>query len=126
MPPERQKVPRTKAGGTWTKARYFAFIRSTLRSAFTRYPVKHQVKKAAARTRKNTKRFEYQCNVCKGWFPNSQVEVDHIIPAGRLSDYSDLPSFVERLFCEQDNLQCICKKCHAKKTEIERSERARK
>jgi hypothetical protein len=28
----------------------------------------------------------------------------------------DLPGFVERLFCEQDNLQVLCVSCHDKKT----------
>lgn len=118
-----RRVERTKAGNTWTKARYFSFIRGTLRSAFTRYPVKHQVKKASARTKKGSKRFEYKCAACEKYFPNSQVEVDHIVGAGKLSDYSDLPGFVERLFCEPDNLQVMCKPCHLAKTNAERKEK---
>jgi len=115
-----QRVPRTHAGGNWTKARYFSFIRGLLRSGFTRYPVKHAVKKAASRKKKASRRFEYQCSMCKKWFPNSQVEVDHIEGAGSLKDYDDLPGFVSRLYCEPDNLQVLCKPCHAKKTNSER------
>lgn len=119
----RQRVPRTHAGGNWTKARYFSFIRGLLRSGFTRYPVKHQVKVAARRKKKGTRRFEYKCADCKKWYPNSQTEVDHIEPAGSLKDYSDLPGFVERLYCEADNLQVLCKACHHIKTQEERSKR---
>ena len=44
------------------------------------------------------------------------INVDHIIPAGSLNTAQDLPLFVERLFCEQDNLQVLCTTCHDKKT----------
>jgi len=119
----RQRVPRTHAGNTWTKARYFSFIRGGLRVLFSRYPVKHQVKKAASRTKKGMKRFEYQCAQCTKWYPNSETEVDHIVPAGSLKEYSDLPGFVSRLLCEADNLQVLCKECHAKKTNADRSKK---
>ena len=33
--------------------------------------------------------------------------------------YDDLPKFVETLFCEQDNLQVLCKTCHDEKTKLE-------
>jgi 5-methylcytosine-specific restriction endonuclease McrA len=46
--------------------------------------------------------------------------VDHIHPAGSLNCAADLPGFVERLFCEQDNLQVLCESCHDEKTKIEK------
>jgi 5-methylcytosine-specific restriction endonuclease McrA len=46
--------------------------------------------------------------------------VDHIIGAGSLNCAADLPGFVERLFCEQDNLQVLCTECHDKKTKLEK------
>lgn len=122
----KQRVPRTHAAGNWTKSRYFGFIRGLLRSGFSRYPVKHAVKVESRRKKKNSKRFEYQCASCNKWFPNSQTEVDHIEPAGSLKEYSDLPRFVENLFCEPDNLQVLCKPCHHKKTQDERKKRMAK
>jgi Zn finger protein HypA/HybF involved in hydrogenase expression len=65
-------------------------------------------------------KFEYQCNTCKRWFPDKKINVDHIIPAGSLQSAGDLPGFVERLFCEKDNLQVLCSSCHDKKTKIEK------
>ena len=98
----RQLKPRTHAGGTWTKAKYFSFIRSALRKASTRYPVKFQVKEAARRNKPTGKagrhRFEYQCVECSKWHPDKDVMVDHIIPCGSLKEYADLPGFVERAF----------------------------
>ena len=118
-----RKVERTHAGGTWTKARYWQFIRSALRQAWNKYPVKFQVLTEARRAYKGQDKrvkWEYQCNSCKGWFKTKEVSVDHIIPAGSLKDFSDLPSFVSKLFCENDNLQVLCKGCHDKKTAEER------
>lgn len=46
-----------------------------------------------------------------------EVQIDHIEPAGSLKGFDDLPGFVERLFCEVDGLQVLCKDgCHNKKT----------
>lgn len=115
---------KTHAGGTWTKARYFGFIRSALRSAWSRYPVKWQVLEAAKRKYAGKDRrikWEYQCNSCKGWFLAKEIQVDHITPAGSLKDYTDLPKFVSNLFCESDNLQVLCKECHNTKTQEERN-----
>ena len=110
-----------RAGNTWTEARYFQFIRTALRGAWTRYPVKHQVLRKAGKPVKGKRhKTEYQCNECKGWFMGKEVQVDHVTPAGSLKEYSDLPKFVETLFCEADNLQVLCKDCHKKKTDAER------
>lgn len=111
----RQRVARTHAGGTWTKARYFSFIRSALRKAWSRYPVRFQVLKAASKpyTGKDTRRkWSYKCAQCKKWFMQKDVEVDHITPCGSLKEYTDLPRFVATLFCEEDNLRVVCKPCH--------------
>ena len=115
---------KTRAGNTWTEARYFSFIRSALRNASMRYPVKQQAKKAAERTVTGQRhRFEYKCASCKEWFKGSDVRVDHIIPCGTLKTYEDLPAFVENLFCEKENLQVLCTLCHDKKTKEERLSR---
>ena len=116
---KRQRVPRTRAGETWTESRYFQFIRSALRQAFSRYPVKYQAKDAAKRELKEKKgrqKYEYQCARCLRWYPNKEVELDHIVPAGSLKTYDDLPGFVERMFCEADGLQVLCRECHLEKT----------
>ena len=117
----RQMVPRTRANKTWTEARYWAFIRSALRGAWGRYPVKHSVKTANRKTVKGKRHsFEYNCVHCNGWFMDKEVQIDHIIGAGSLKSYDDLPGFCERLFCESDNLQVLCKPCHQVKTNDER------
>jgi 5-methylcytosine-specific restriction endonuclease McrA len=82
--------------------------------------VKYQVKDAAKRElkeRKGRQKYEYQCAHCQQWWSAKDVEVDHVIPAGSLKEYDDLPGFVERMFCEQDGLQVLCRECHKQKTE---------
>ena len=117
------KKPRTHAGGSYTKAGYFGFIRSGLRAKWTRYPPKYQVLNAAKRPYMGSdkrRKFEYQCNACKNYFPQKEVQVDHKVPCGSLKDYDDLPRFVERMFCEPEDLQVLCKPCHNRKTQEER------
>ena len=120
------RVEKGRAGGLWSEARYFSFIRSLLRRGFMKYPVKFQVKNTASRpyvgSDKRRKK-EYQCAVCNGWFADKDVAVDHIIPCGSLKTYKDLPKVVSTLFCEKENLQVICKDCHQIKTNKERAER---
>jgi len=119
-------VAKTRAGDTWTESRYFGFIRSALRSAFRKYPVKYQVKAEASRPyvgEDKRRKKEYQCNVCEGWFADKEVAVDHIVPCGSLKTYEDLPRFVSTLFCERENLQIICNTCHQIKTNEERAKK---
>ena len=125
----RQRVPRTRAGATWTEARYWSFIRSALRGAWNRYPVKFQVKRDNRRQKRKEKgkraQYEYQCVDCSRWYPDKEVQVDHIKPTGSLKTYEDLPGFVETLFCEAENLQIMCKPCHQLKTNEERKGRGK-
>jgi len=119
-------VEKTRAGGTWSSARYFSFIRSLLRRGFMKYPVKFQVKNEASRPYKGSdkrRKKEYQCAVCSGWFADKEVAVDHIVPCGSLKSYDDLPRFVSTLYCEANNLQVICNTCHQIKTNEERANR---
>lgn len=110
----------------WTRSRYFSFIRSCLRRAWSKYPVKFQALQAARKPYegedKRTK-WTYQCNICKGWFKTTEVSVDHKLPCGSLKDYDDLPVFVQRLFCSAEDLQILCAPCHREKTNAEREAR---
>jgi 5-methylcytosine-specific restriction endonuclease McrA len=68
-------------------------------------------------------KFEYECAICGGFFKAKEVQVDHLIDAGSLKDYDDLPGFVERLFTSEDMLQVLCKTCHSFKTQKVRDEK---
>jgi 5-methylcytosine-specific restriction endonuclease McrA len=116
--PLGRRVERTRNSGSWTEARFFGFIRSALRSAFQKWGPKHEARRNA-KLAYNT----YECAACGDTFGSKDVQVDHIVPAGSLKEFSDLPGFVERMFCEVDGFQVLCKDCHQVKTNEERKSR---
>lgn len=125
----RAKIPRTKTpkarnAGTMTESAFWSFIRSALRQKSRWWKPIMQAKMNARRPYKGPnkrQKFEYLCAHCKDWFPEKKINIDHIRPAGSLNCAQDLPGFVERLFCEVDNLQCLCEKCHDVKTKSEKN-----
>ncbi len=120
----RKKVDKPFASGTMTKAAFFSFIRSGLRQKSRRWkPIYDCLNEAKRPSKSKNKRlkWEYQCAQCKKWKARTDVTVDHITPCGSLNSLEDLPMFVKTLFCETDNLQCLCDACHNKKTNKERT-----
>ena len=109
----------------WTHSRFWSFIRSTLRRAWSKYPVKFKVLNAARRakppSKKGRHKWEYQCASCSKWVQAKECSVDHKVPAGSLKDYDDLPEFVRKLFVGEDDLQVLCDHCHKIKTKEERN-----
>ena len=99
----------------WSTSKWWTFLRSKLRSAFTRWPPKYEVMADARRkyTGKNPRqKYEFQCAECRKWWKQTEVEVDHITPCGSLKAFEDLPGFVERMFCGKEGLRVVCKPCH--------------
>jgi 5-methylcytosine-specific restriction endonuclease McrA len=125
-----KKTPPFKKYEEWTTARFWTFVRSSLRQAWNKWPPKYKVLNDAKRPaeyewyndegRKLNVKWEYKCNNCNDYYMGKNVSVDHIIPVGSLKDYSDLPEFTERLFASEDELQVLCDECHDKKTLEER------
>lgn len=112
-------VPKTRCSGTMTEAAFWAFIRSGLRQKSRRWrPIFESLAAAKRPSKSKNKRlkWEYKCAKCKRWKPGSEVSVDHKQPVGSLRSSADLAGFVERLFCEVDNLQVLCQGCHDRKT----------
>jgi 5-methylcytosine-specific restriction endonuclease McrA len=122
--PKKNAAPKTRNAGTMTEAAFWSFIRSALRQKSRWWKPIAQAKQKAKRAYKGPlkrQKFEYQCAECLNWFPDKKINVDHRIPAGTLRCANDLPGFVERLFCEVDNLQVLCSECHNIKTQKEKN-----
>jgi 5-methylcytosine-specific restriction endonuclease McrA len=122
----KSRVVKTRNAGTMSESAFWSFIRSALRQKSRWWKPITQCKLNAKRTYTGPlkrQKFEYQCNECKGWFPEKKINVDHIIPAGSLNCAEDLPAFVNRLFCEVDNLQVLCETCHNIKTQQEKTKK---
>jgi 5-methylcytosine-specific restriction endonuclease McrA len=58
--------------------------------------------------------WEYQCESCYEWFKKTDLEIDHIIPAGYYTTPEEEGGFRERLL--NGCLQRLCKPCHKLKT----------
>lgn len=115
----RNRTPDFPEWPTWSTARAFGFFRSGIRASWQRWPPKYTVLAAASRPytgHDKRQKKEFQCNCCKEWWKQSQVSVDHIIPAGSLRSFEDLPGFYSRLFVGPDKLQVLCDTCHKEKT----------
>jgi 5-methylcytosine-specific restriction endonuclease McrA len=116
----KKRVARTRAGGEWTEAQFWSFLRSNLRLASRKWPplARHALLGCRRPSESGNKKlkWEYQCAECKGWFPRNKVEVDHIVPAGSLRSLDDIAGFVERLFVENEGLVVLCERCHRIKT----------
>jgi 5-methylcytosine-specific restriction endonuclease McrA len=126
IPVKKSRVPKTRNSGTMTESAFWSFIRSALRQKSRYWKPISEAKANARRPYKGPlkrQKFEYQCNHCKNWFPDKKINVDHICPAGSLKSAQNLPDFIERLFCEVDNLQVLCESCHNFKTKSERNEK---
>ena len=117
--PRKNAKPKIRNAGTMSEPMFWTFIRSALRQKSIYWKPIRQCKLKSRKPYKGTnkqQKFEYQCSECKQWYPEKNINVDHITPAGSLNCANDLPGFVERLFCEIDGLQILCKICHNKKT----------
>jgi 5-methylcytosine-specific restriction endonuclease McrA len=117
------KSPKVRNAGTMTESAFWSFIRSGLRQKSRWWKPITECKLKAKRIYKGPnkrQKFEYQCNSCKQWFAEKNINVDHIVGAGSLNCGADLDGFVNRLFCEADNLQVLCTTCHDQKTKLEK------
>ena len=111
-------------------------IRGALRRAFARSPVVLEIihssrrevpryKKDGTRHKKNS--VQRQCQVCSSWVSSSKIAVDHIVPVVDVDvGFTDWNTFIDRLWCDKNNLQIICDSCHNKKTNNERIARLTK
>ena len=112
----------------WTTARFFTFLRSALRQAWSRYPPKKEAREAASvgrmRNKKTGRQAEhFECADCHNVFTRKETHVDHIVDAGTLRCYEDIQGFIERLFCSKYDLQVLCHDCHKTKTDSERKKK---
>lgn len=116
MATRKQKGQLTRCSNTMTESQYLAWVRSALRSKWLRWPPRAQAINAARRTYRGPnklQKYEVQCKLCQQWFKQKEVEVDHFPhDAGSILSTDDIGPFVNRLFCETDNLRVLCKPCH--------------
>lgn len=112
--------------GQWTEARRRSFIMSALRRAA--WPVKYEcIRNAYECSQKNPKTGRmnkmYKCAECGELFPQKSMAADHINPVVPITGFDSWGAVIDRLYCEIDGLQALCKECHSVKTKQENKER---
>ena len=100
-------------------------IKGAIRRLFSRSPLCREILASAVHKTKKGPRGgkQYVCACCKAAFPATQVQVDHIVPVMRHDETIqdlDYNTVVMRIFCDEENLQVLCKECHRHKTTRER------
>lgn len=70
-------------------------------------------------------KFGYKCNDCKKIFMKKDTVTDHTDPVIPMEGFSSFDTYIERMFCDEDNFQCLCIKCHDQKTTLEKDFRKR-
>lgn len=103
-----------------TKSSFFTYLRGCLRRGWSTNPIKldllkekrKQIPNPNPKGKKKTV-WGCTCSICKRDFVMSDIQVDHIVPAGNLNDVSDIQGFVERLlYITKDDLRIVCKGCN--------------
>lgn len=119
----RARTPPFSEYPEWSEAKFWSFLRSTLRSGFSKWPPKWQVLNEAKRPytgEGKQQKWEYLCNCCGKYYKNKDVSVDHVNPAGQLSNWEHLVPFTQRLAVGTSKLQVLCRECHNAKTVIDK------
>lgn len=112
--------------GKWTEARFASFIKSALRAASQRWPPKFSALADAKRGKKLNQSSgriaeHYECAACKGEFPATNIQVDHIHPViDPTRGFDTWDEVIRRMFCEKEGFQIVCKPCHTIKTNAEK------
>ncbi len=72
------------------------------------------------RTNARKERGKYECAMCKELFGPKEVQIDHIESViDIVKGWESWDVYIERLFCDIENLACLCKQCHSVKTAAE-------
>lgn len=121
----RPSGDKTRCDGQWTEAKFNSFIKSLLRQGTRRWAPIQNTKKEA-----RVSRGLYECNTCKrhvaptyrdGRNRKQNIFVDHIEPiVDPAVGFTTWDDCIQRMFCEKDNLQLMCKDCHDKKSQEEK------
>lgn len=122
----RPKGPLTRCGGRWTEAQFRSFVKNNLRSASRKWQPIQACKKKA-----HISRGLYKCEGCGAEVAPTYYDeesrkrmknifVDHIVPiVDPAVGWTTWDDCIERMFCEPENLQLLCKSCHTEKSREE-------
>lgn len=107
----------TRCSSTMTESGFLSWIRSALRSKSLRWKPRNDCIQQARRPYKGAnklQKWEVACAICNNWYKLKEIHVDHYPKeAGSILSVADIGEFCNNLFCEVDNLRCLCEGCHS-------------
>lgn len=75
---------------------------------------------AAQPERAKSKRDRRLCVLCKRSYDKREVHADHVAPVGRApKSFKGWDEYYARMFTTRENIQPLCEKCHAAKTQLD-------
>jgi 5-methylcytosine-specific restriction endonuclease McrA len=128
----RPKGPLTRCDGKWTEAQFHSFVKNNLRSASRKWAPIQACKKKAHKGRG-----EYECAECLEIVPPTYYDeekrkrmrnifIDHRVPIiDPATGFTTWDECINRMYCDSENLQLLCKSCHKVKS-LEEIEIAKK
>lgn len=107
-------------------------IKGAMRRVFSRSLLREKIVKSASIEHRDPRRPRVKrwsvCTFCTKKVPSYLCEVDHITPVCPLDKGlvdMNLDDLADNIWCEESNLQLLCKECHLTKTKEEGSVRRR-
>lgn len=121
-------MTKKRNNGQWTESRFHSFIKSALRTASVRWPPRYttlseafveiKINPESGRMAKH-----YKCAKCRKDFPSKNIEISHKETVVPLEGFKSWDDTIERLFCEKEGLEALCKDCHKEITKEENAAR---
>lgn len=108
-------------------------IKGAIRRVFSRSELRRKIlddsviKDYSDPSRKRVTRWS-RCASCKKMEPTYKLEIDHknpVIPIGESLEDQSWDQVVDRVWCDERQLQALCETCHDAKTKTENAERRR-
>lgn len=128
MAKKYDKKPHLQTSLWKTEAEWWAWLRGKSRQIWSDYPPRMDYKRSklipnfegSGVTSKRVKSVG-QCQICKNWFANSSLQVDHIEQVGLLGNtWEGWFNWTYDLLADKDNMQLVCIPCHKIKSHADR------
>ena len=110
----------TEVKGKQMDNRKKGFAVASLRRASYRWPGRYTALKSA-----NVGRNQYKCAHCppETVHPKKNIQLDHKIPVVPVTGWDGFDGFIDRLLCDEEGYQVLCKHHHEIKTVEENGQR---
>ena len=107
--------PKPRNSGTMTEAAFRNWILNILRGKSRMWKPIQEVRKAAQRKYvgdNKRRKWIYECSICHSLVPAEELNIHHIVPVVDIEGFTTYEDYINRLFCEADNLIACCVNCH--------------